>query len=119
MNALPLTDDSPHPDLERDIPMHADTVSATHVARPEWTLLENAAGMDDDVSRADILQTLVITTAGCKGKAEVATRVRDALAPAAFRRAGRFRKSGRAYRLTPPATLLPGQPIPRPISTCG
>ena len=74
MNTLPLTDGSPEKDLELVIPLRADTDSATHVAQLVGTLLEDIADADDDVSHADILQALVITTAVRAGMAEAAAK---------------------------------------------
>jgi hypothetical protein len=63
MNTLPLTVQSPKACLEVDIPLHAHTDSDTHVAQLEGTLLNEIAGVDDEVSHADVLQALAITTA--------------------------------------------------------
>jgi hypothetical protein len=74
MNMLPLTDDSSEKELVLDIPLHADTDSSAHVAQLVGTLLEDIADVGDDVSHADILQALVITTAVRAGMAEASAR---------------------------------------------
>jgi hypothetical protein len=63
MNTLPQTVKPPRACLELDIPLHACTDSDTHVAKLVGTLLNDIAGGDDEVSHADVLQALAITTA--------------------------------------------------------
>ena len=63
MNTLPLTAQSPEACLELDIPLHAYTDSDTHVAQLVGTLVNAIASVDGEVSHADILQALAITTA--------------------------------------------------------
>jgi hypothetical protein len=72
MKTPPLTNGSRQTELELDIPLHADTDSASHVAQLVGTFLEDIAVVDADVSHADILQALVITTAVRRGMAEAA-----------------------------------------------
>lgn len=77
MNTLPSNVQSPKACLELDIPLHAYTDSDTHVAQLVGTLLNDIAGVDDEVSHADVLQALAITTAMRMAMADVAEQ-RDA-----------------------------------------
>jgi len=69
MNTLPLSVhtpkavQSPKAYLELDMPLHAFTDSGIHVAQLVGTLLNEIADVDHEVSHADILQALAITTA--------------------------------------------------------
>ncbi len=80
MNTLPLpvhfptVANPPKACFELDIPLHAYTDSDTHVARLVGTLLNDIAGVDHEVSHADILQALAITTAVRVAMADAATR---------------------------------------------
>jgi hypothetical protein len=74
MNVLPLTNASAESCFEVDIPLHAYTDSATHVAQMVSALLESIAEVDDDVSHSDILQALAITTAIRAGMADAAAQ---------------------------------------------
>jgi hypothetical protein len=72
MNTIPRTVQSPRACLELDIPLYAYTDSDTHVAQLVETLLNDIAGGDDEVSHADVLQALAITTAVRTAMAEAA-----------------------------------------------
>ncbi len=72
MNTLPLDVRSPEADLELDIPLHAYTDSDIHVAQLVGILLDDIGGFDGEVSHADILQALGITTAVRAAMAEAA-----------------------------------------------
>jgi len=69
MNTLPLSVHapnavrSPKACLELDMPLHAFTDSGIHVAQLVGNLLNEIAEVDHEVSHADILQALAITTA--------------------------------------------------------
>jgi hypothetical protein len=75
MITLPMTDTSAKACLELEIPLHANTDSATHVAQLVGTLLDNIAGVGEEVSHADVLQALAITTAVRVGMADAAAQV--------------------------------------------
>jgi len=77
MNTLPLTVQSPKACLELDIPLHAYTDSDTHVAQLVGTLLNEITGVDHEVSHADVLQALAITTAVRMAMAEAAEQGGD------------------------------------------
>lgn len=62
MNNVPLAVQAPKAFLEIDIPLHAYTDSDTHVAQLVETLLNDIASTDDEVTHADVLQALAITT---------------------------------------------------------
>ena len=79
MNTLPLTVQSPNACLELDIPLHPYTDSDTHVAQLVGTLLNEIAGVDHEVSHADVLQALAITTAVRMAMAEAADQGGDGL----------------------------------------
>ena len=74
MNTLPLNVRSPEADLELDIPLHAYTDSDAHVAQLVGILLNDIGGFDGEVSHADILQALAITTAVRAGMADAAAK---------------------------------------------
>jgi hypothetical protein len=69
MNTLPIllhspeAVQSPKVCLELDIPLHVYTDSESQVALLVGTLLNDIAGVDHEVSHADILEALAITTA--------------------------------------------------------
>jgi hypothetical protein len=63
MNTLPLTARDSRACIELDVPLHACTDSDSHVAQLVGTLLDDIAGVDHEVSHADVLQALAITTA--------------------------------------------------------
>jgi hypothetical protein len=77
MNTLPLTVQYPKACLELDIPLHAYTNSETHVAQLVGALLGEIAGVDHEVSHADVLQALAITTAVRMAMAEAAEQGGD------------------------------------------
>jgi hypothetical protein len=85
MNTLPLhvhtprAVQSPKACLELDMPLHAYTDSDTHVAQLVGTLLNGTAGVDQEVSHADILQALAITTAVRVAMADAAAKSGAAL----------------------------------------
>lgn len=74
MNTLPLPVQSAKACLELDIPLHAYTDSDTHVAQLVGTLLNDIAGVDHEVSDADVLQALAITTAVRVAMADAAAK---------------------------------------------
>jgi hypothetical protein len=80
MNMLPLPVHSPEeakpPEacFELDMPLHAYTDSDTHVAQLVGTLLNDIADVDHEVSHADVLQALAITTAVRVAMADAATK---------------------------------------------
>ena len=74
MNTLPLAVRSPEAHLELDISLHAYTDSDIHVAQLVGILLNDIGGFDGEVSHADILQALGITTAVRAAMAEAAAK---------------------------------------------
>lgn len=74
MNTLPLPVRSSRACLEVNMPLHAYTDSDTHVAQLVGTLINDIAGVDHEVSHADILQALAITTAVRVAMADAAAK---------------------------------------------
>jgi len=74
MNPLPVPVHNRQACFELDMPLHAYTDCDAHVAQLVGALLNDIAGVDHEVSHADILQALAITTAVRVAMADAAAK---------------------------------------------